>query len=198
MAKRVSRYTILTYMQLLSAIYNKAVEWRIAPDTKPFGDAPTNPNNYYSTDRKQTFVKYLPQIRSLDLSHDKNVEFARDLLLIAHETGLGVRQLGTLTNSEGPEDEYKYLNRDGASETKLTATPELKAFVKRYSDVSPCGFLLPIFVKRDTKVANSIDLHSRENGARKQLRPLLATLATLLDYPEPLTIASAIPNRLSI
>ena len=194
MRRHLSRYTLSTYFAALSSIYDKAVEWGAAADVHPFGNEPSKLANQYPKDNKQTFREYLPKLQALDLSGDKDLEFARDLLMVAHNTGLGIRQLGTLTASEN-HDGYRSLTANGDSFEPVTPTPDLKAFVEKYTDQSACGYLVPLFVKRDTKLTDSQAIRYYEATVRTHLRPLLAHIATHIGYPGTLTLVAAIKER---
>lgn len=195
MDRRLSRYTLSTYLAALSSIYNKAVEWGLAADTRPFGTEPSKLANLYPQDGKQTFREYLPKLQALDLSSSAQLTLARDILLVAHATGLSIRKLGTLTRATAPGGGYECLNANGDALEAVAATPALTAFVGRYADPSACGYLVPLFTKQDTALKGRSQVRYYEAIVRSHLRPLFARLASLLNYPGTLTLAAALGQK---
>ena len=137
----VIRNTSSFYMRVLRAVYNRAVERGLAPQTEPFKKVYTGVDK---TRKRAAPVRVIRRIKQLDLQDKPALMLARDLFMFSFYTrGMSFVDMSYLCPSNIRDGYLTYVRRKTGQSIRIKWEPCMQAIVDRYPK-SASGYLLPI------------------------------------------------------
>ena len=173
------RNTSSFYLRNLRAIYNRAVDMELVGPSNPFRRVYTG---IAKTDNRALTLRELRVVRSLDLSYDPKLEFARDIFLFSFYTrGMSLVDVAFLTKSNISHGVLSYKRRKTGQLIYIRWEKCMQELVDRYHD-SDSPYLLPI-----VRCGSSDPRKQYLNVARKINRQL-KQIREKMGLPIPLTM----------
>ncbi len=133
--------TISFYTRVLRAVYNRAVEEDIIDNRHPFRRV------YTGIDRTVKRALPLPivrKIKQLDLSHDPELEYARDMFMLSfYLRGMSFIDMAFLRKSDLSNGYIVYRRHKTGQQLIIEWTTEMQALLDKYPD-NPTEYMLPI------------------------------------------------------
>ena len=177
--RRLCRNTTSFYMRTLRAVYNQAVREGLTADVQPFRGVYTGIDK---TSKRALDLADLKRIKSLDLSHNPRLDFARDLFLLAfYLRGISFIDLAFLRKSDLQNGYITYCRRKTSRPLSIRWEAEMQQLLDKHP-VSQTGYLLPII-----KEENGSEYKQYRNQAQSINRQL-KEIAKLLQLSMPLTM----------
>lgn len=177
--RRLCRNTSSFYMRTLRAVYNQAVREGLAADVQPFRGVYTGIDK---TSKRALGLADLKRIKSLDLSHNPRLDFARDLFLLAfYLRGISFIDLAFLRKSDLQNGYITYCRRKTSRPLSIRWEAEMQQLLDKHP-VSQTGYLLPII-----KEENGSEYKQYRNQAQC-INRRLKVIAGLLKLSLPLTL----------
>ncbi|MCF0219815.1 MAG: site-specific integrase [Muribaculaceae bacterium] len=177
-AKGVRPNSSSFYIRNLRAVYNRAVEDNIIADTRPFRRAFTG---VAKTAKRAISLKDIKKIKSLDLSHNKQLTFYRDIFLFQfYAMGISFIDVVFLEKSNLNRGIITYQRRKTHQEIIIPINELIKEIIDRYSNINS-KYLFPII---DDK---SIDFRTQYRLALRRMNDNLKRIATLAKLENNLT-----------
>ena len=132
------------YMRILRSVYNKAIMEELIPEKYPFRAVYTGVDK---TIKRALPLQKLRKIKSMDLSYNKGLEFARDMFLFSFYTrGMSFIDMAYLKKSDLNDGILVYKRRKTGQ--KLCVRCELCThFIIRKYTVKDSPYILPIIKK---------------------------------------------------
>lgn len=129
------------YLRILRAVYNRAVDQDLAPQSNPFKHVYTGVEK---TVKRAISLDVLRRLKSLNLSQRPRLEFARDMFLFSFYTrGMSFIDMAYLRRRDLVGGVLKYRRRKTGQQLLIKWEPCMQAIVDKHSSpLSP--FLLPI------------------------------------------------------
>ncbi|MDE5875091.1 MAG: site-specific integrase, partial [Muribaculaceae bacterium] len=178
--KRGNSYnTISFYNRILRAVYNRAVNEGIIEDATPFRHVYTG---IAKTVKRALPLKTISRIKSLELTGNPALEFARDIFILSFMLrGMSFIDMAFLKKSDLKGSHITYHRRKTGQRLVIEWTREMQAILNRYP-ANPTPYLLPIIRNPDVN-----ELCSYRNAAYTINRNL-KKIAARVGLAIPLTL----------
>lgn len=132
------------YMRILRAVYNRAVESGIIENRRPFKHVYTGVGK---TVKRALPLSLMKKIRSLDLSLQPQMDYARDIFLLSFFLrGMSFIDMAFLRKSDLQYGYVTYRRRKTGQSLKIAWTREMQQILDKYPE-NPTQYLLPILTK---------------------------------------------------
>ena len=177
-ARDVRMNTISFYMRILRAVYNRAVEKRLAPQRNPFRHVYTGIDK---TVKRAVPIKVVRALKGMDLSLKPSLEYARDLFLISFYTrGMSFVDMAYLRKTDLKHGVLTYRRRKTGQQLTIRWERCMEDIVERYK-VDGSEYLLPIINRQD-------DERRQYTNALHLVNSRLKKLSVMLGLQRPLTM----------
>ncbi len=139
--------TITFHMRNLRAIYNRAVNKELIEQKFPFKHVQIN---IEKTTKRAIPLKMISQIKGLDLSHSKELEFARDIFLFSFYTrGMSFIDIAYLRKKDIQNGMLSYRRRKTGQKLEMKWEKCMGDIVKKYANINnESEYLLPIIIDK--------------------------------------------------
>ena len=140
-SKGLAKNSSSFYMRILRAVYNRAVDKKLAVQQYPFKHVYTGVDK---TEKRAVSLNEIRRIKELDLSGKPRMEFARDMFLLSFYTrGMSFIDMAFLKKSNLSNGMLSYRRHKTGQQLMIKWEQCMQAIVKKYSrDAS--AYLLPI------------------------------------------------------
>lgn len=140
-ANGLSPNTSSFYLRILRAVYNRAVEQGLSPQRNPFKHVYTGVEK---TVKRAISLATLRRLKSLDLSSEPHLDFARDMFLFSFYTrGMSFVDMAYLRKRDLDGRVLRYRRRKTGQQLLIKWERCMQAIVERY-DSGQSPYLLPI------------------------------------------------------
>lgn len=140
-SKELSPNTISFYMKRLRAVYNNAVEDGYVDNRNPFKKVFTSSEK---TVKRAIQLKYIRQLKDMDLSHSASKSFARDMFLFSFYTrGMSFVDMAYLQKKNLKDGVLTYRRKKTGQLLSIRWEPCMQKIVNQYSSLSS-PFLLSV------------------------------------------------------
>lgn len=171
--------TISFYMRNLRAVYNQAVEKELTPPKNPFKYVYTGVDK---TMKRAVPLKNIQEIKELDLSAQKQLDFARDLFLFSFYTrGMSFIDMAFLKKNNLQNGILTYRRHKTGQRLSIKWEMPMQAIIDKY-DTSETPYLLPVIK------ANGQDEWRQYRNASHLVNRKLKQVGMLLNLPVSLTL----------
>lgn len=137
----ISSNTSSFYMRILRATYNKAVDCNLTPQRYPFKKVYTGIDK---TIKRAVPLKIIKRIKSLDLSKNKGLEFARDMFMFSFYTrGMSFIDIAFLTCDNLCDGRLVYKRHKTGQQLSIRWERCMQEIVERYHEPG-ARYLLPL------------------------------------------------------
>lgn len=175
----VSMNSISFYMRILRAIYNRAVEQELVEQKFPFKHVYTGVDK---TLKRALPLKYIKQIKEMDLANDYLMNFARDMFILSFYTrGMSFIDMAYLRKKDLNNGVLAYRRRKTGQQLHIKWEKCMQEILSKYPS-NDTQYLLPII-----KVAGDSD-RSQYKNALYYVNTRLKKIAGKLSLPIPLTM----------
>lgn len=181
-ARGVSLNTSSFYMRVLRATYHRAVEeGAVVSGSDPFRRVYTGVER---TCKRAISLRYVKIMKSLDLSGEPRLEFARDVFMLSfYLRGMSFIDLCYLKKSDLQDGVVTYRRRKTGHKLCIGWTAEMQAVARKYQSISS-PYLLPIITNH---TANPRDVRRNANNAARRINRALNAIGAMLGLPSGLT-----------
>ena len=189
------RNTTSFYNRNLRAIYNRAVKQGLITDRRPFATVYTGVDK---TAKRAVSIDTIKRIKSLDLTKDDTLAFARDLYLMSFNLrGISFVDMALLETKQLKNGYLTYFRQKTRQKLEIKWEKQMQEIVDRYH-VKGSRYLLPILVENgnDTRQQYLKALH-KMNAQLKKIGKKVGCPISLTTYTARHCWASA-AYRLSI
>lgn len=139
--KGVVPNTISFYIRILRAVYNRAVDREAIADSHPFKHVYTGVGK---TQKRALPLCSIKEIKTLDLSLDPSMDFARDMFLMSfYLRGMSFVDMAFLRKSDLSGGRVIYRRRKTGQQLRIGWTREMQSIVDKYPE-NATDYLLPI------------------------------------------------------
>jgi transposase len=143
----VTPNTISFYIRILRAVYNRAVEDDIIENRNPFRHVYTGVDK---TVKRALPLPVIKKIKTLDLSLNPSLDFARDMFLISfYLRGMSFIDMAFLKKSDLKNGYVTYRRHKTGQQLVIEWTKEMQLILDKYPENST-DYLLPIIRKPGT------------------------------------------------
>lgn len=171
--------TVSFYIRIVKAVYNRAVDDELTDDHSPFRKVFTGVEK---TVKRALPMKTIKKIRSLDLSLNPKLDYARDMFILSFMLrGMSFIDMAYLKKSDLKNRHITYRRRKTGQQLIVKWTPEMQAIADKYPN-NPTEYLLPILMNTE-----AITLYAYRNMAYTVNR-YLKRIGESIDLPIPLTM----------
>lgn len=178
--RHLSHNTISFYVKHLRAVYNKAVDEKLVMDTSPFRHATTSIGK---TVKRAISLKYIRQLKEMDLRAEPSKRFARDMFLFSFYTrGMSFVDIALLRKDNLSANQLSYYRKKTSQKLHIHWEQCMQEILDRYSAPANSPYLFSIIRhttcdprKQYQKTQHLINRHLKEIGIRLGL-PLPLTL----------------------
>lgn len=171
--------TVSFYIRIVKAVYNRAVDDELTDDHSPFRKVFTGVEK---TVKRALPMKTIKKIRSLDLSLNPKLDYARDMFILSFMLrGMSFIDMAYLKKSDLKNRHITYRRRKTGQQLIVKWTPEMQAIDDKYPN-NPTEYLLPILMNTE-----AITLYAYRNMAYTVNR-YLKRIGESIDLPIPLTM----------
>ncbi len=137
----VTPNTTSFYTRILRAAYNRAVDDEIIENRKPFRNVYTGIDK---TVKRALPLPVIKKIRGLDLSHNPELDFARDMFMMSFMLrGMSFIDMTYLRKTDLTDGYVIYRRRKTGQQLVIEWTKEMQALLNKYPENSS-NYLLPI------------------------------------------------------
>ena len=144
----ISPNTISFYMRILRAVYNRAVEEQMVENRHPFRRVYTGAEK---TAKRALPLAVIKKIYLLDLSSDRNLEFARDMFILSFMLrGMSFVDMAMLKKSDLKDGRIIYRRRKTGQQLSIEWTKEMQSILDKWP-VNESQYLLPIIKNDESK-----------------------------------------------
>ena len=159
------------YMRILRAVYNRAVEKDLTTNRNPFKHVYTGIDK---TIKRAIPLKAIKQIKSLDLSLQPSLDFARDMFLFSFYTrGMSFIDMAYLKKKDLSNGILSYRRRKTGQQLFIRWERCMQEIVDKY-DNPQSEFLLPIIKRADKD--NRLQYQSALRFVNNHLKSVVALL----------------------
>ena len=159
------------YMRILRAVYNRAVEKDLTTNLNPFKHVYTGIDK---TIKRAIPLKAIKQIKSLDLSLQPSLDFARDMFLFSFYTrGMSFIDMAYLKKKDLSNGILSYRRRKTGQQLFIRWEKCMQEIVDKY-DNPQSEFLLPIIKRADKD--NRLQYQSALRFVNNHLKSVVALL----------------------
>ncbi|MFI3239620.1 MAG: site-specific integrase [Bacteroidales bacterium] len=174
--------SIIFYMRILRATYNRAVDDNIIPNANPFKNISTKSEK---TLKRAIAAKQIRAIRDLDLSKSPKIAFARDIFIFSFYTrGMSFVDIAYLRKRDLNDDTLSYRRRKTNQLLHIHWEQCMQTIVERYAHLAThTPYLLPIItdLERDRHIQYKTAIYT-VNSKLKQIGKILKIPANLTTY----------------
>lgn len=140
-AKGISKNTSSFYMRTLRAVYNRAVNKGLTQQKYPFKYVYTGIDK---TQKRAITINAIKHIKNLDLSSEKQLDFARDMFMFSFYTrGMSFVDMAYLRKNDLKNGILTYRRRKTSQQLHIKWENCMQDIVKKYYD-EQSDYLLPI------------------------------------------------------
>ena len=166
------------YMRILRAIYNRAVEQGLVSYNTPFKYVYTGIDK---TAKRAIDLQTIRRLKSLNLTSQPNLSFARDIFLFSFYTrGMSFVDIAFLRKSNLNHNELKYRRRKTNQLLIIHWEKCMQDIVERYENTST-PYLLPI-------ITNPSNERNQYLNASRRINRHLKIIGNMLNLHIPLTM----------
>lgn len=177
--KGLTRNTISFYMRTLRAIYNRAADLDIIDQRRPFRNAFTG---ICRTAKRALPTDIIRRIKKLDLSGNRELEFARDLFILSFcLRGMSFIDMAFLRKTDLRHGQLTYSRRKTGQTLTIAWTSEMREFTRKYVSRHH-HYLLPIIPP------GCISERSAYKNAGYRINRALHRIGRILGINTPLTL----------
>ena len=174
----ISRNSSSFYMRILRAVYNQAVDKDLTSQRFPFKHVYTGVDK---TVKRAIPIKYIRQIKSLDLSMKPTLDFARDMFLFSFYTrGMAFVDMAYLKKKDLTNGMLTYRRHKTGQQMLIKWEKCMQEILDKY-DTTGTPYLLPII-----KVMNE-DQRKQYGNALRLVNNKLKGIAKKICLPIPLS-----------
>ena len=174
----ISRNSSSFYMRILRAVYNQAVEKDLTSQRFPFKHVYTGVDK---TVKRAIPIKYIRQIKNLDLSMKSTLDFARDMFLFSFYTrGMAFVDMAYLKKKDLTNGMLTYRRHKTGQQMLIKWEKCMQEILDKY-DTAGTPYLLPII-----KVMNE-DQRKQYGNALRLVNNKLKEIAKKICLPIPLS-----------
>ena len=174
----ISRNSSSFYMRILRAVYNQAVEKDLTSQRFPFKHVYTGVDK---TVKRAIPIKYIRQIKNLDLSMKPTLDFARDMFLFSFYTrGMAFVDMAYLKKKDLTNGMLTYRRHKTGQQMLIKWEKCMQEILDKY-DTTGTPYLLPII-----KVMNE-DQRKQYGNALRLVNNKLKGIAKKICLPIPLS-----------
>ena len=178
--KGLTKNSTSFYMRILRAVYNHAVEKDLTSNRNPFKHVYTGIDK---TIKRAIPLKAIKQIKSLDLSLQPSLDFARDMFLFSFYTrGMSFIDMAYLKKKDLVNGILSYRRRKTGQQLFIRWEKCMQQIVDKY-DTSQSNYLLPII-----KPFNEIDERTQYQNAMYLINRKLKEIGKITGVQLPLTM----------
>ena len=176
------RNTTSFYNRNLRAIYNRAVKKKLTIDRHPFAEVYTGVDK---TVKRAVTIETVKEIKDLDLTHDADMAFARDLYMMSFDLrGIAFVDLAMLETSQLKNGYLTYFRQKTHQKLEIKWEEQMQEIVERYH-VKGSRYLLPILAETGK------DIRRQYLNALHRINVQLKKIGKLVNCPIPLTTYTA-------
>lgn len=136
--------TVSFYMRILRAVYNRAVEQEIVGNRQPFRRVYTGVDR---TVKRALPLSVIRRIRSLDLSRQPRLDYARDMFMMSfYLRGMSFVDMAFLRKTDLRGGYIVYRRRKTGQQLTIEWTREMKTLLAKYP-ANTGEYLLPIITR---------------------------------------------------
>lgn len=178
----ISPNTSSFYMRVLRAVYNRAAEEGSFDSRQPFRHVYTGIGK---TIKRALPITLISQIRSLKLSCQPKLDYARDMFMMSFFLrGMSFIDMAFLRKSDLSEGHITYRRRKTGQQLTVGWTSEMQAIIDKYP-CNPTQYLLPIITR------HNINERQAYRNASFAINTSLKKVAALVDSRQTLTMYCA-------
>lgn len=145
-SRGVTMNTSSFYMRILRAVYNKAVENNLVVQCYPFRHVYTGVDK---TAKRAITLKQIRRVKNLDLTHNLDLAFARDMFLFSFYTrGMSLIDMAFLTSANLCNGRLTYTRHKTGQLLSVRWERCMQEIVDRYR-VPGAHYLLPLITHED-------------------------------------------------
>ena len=180
--KGLTKNSTSFYMRILRAVYNRAVEKDLTTNRNPFKHVYTGIDK---TIKRAIPLKAIKQIKSLDLSLQPSLDFARDMFLFSFYTrGMSFIDMAYLKKKDLSNGILSYRRRKTGQQLFIRWEKCMQEIVEKYEN--PLSeYLLPII-----KPMN-VDKRTQYQNAMYLINRKLKNIGKMVSVQQPLTMYTA-------
>lgn len=171
--------TVSFYTRIVRAVYNRAVEQGIIEDRHPFRRVYTGVDK---TVKRALPLRILKKIKTMDLSDDHELDFARDMFMLSfYLRGMSFIDMAYLRKSDRKSGYVVYRRRKTGQLLTIKWTEEMAGILKKYPE-NTTEYLFPILRRagRNERYAYRNVAYSVNKNLKK--------IAEKIDLSVPLTL----------
>lgn len=179
-AKGVSKNTSSFYMRTLRAVYNRAVNKELTPQKYPFKYVYTGVDK---TQKRAVSLQTMKQIKHLNLSSEKKLDFARDMFLFSfYARGMSFVDMAYLRKNDLSNGILTYRRHKTGQLLHIKWEACMQEIVNKYKN-EQSTFLLPIINTNEVEEQRKQYIYSAHNINR-----CLKKIGAMLGLSLPLTM----------
>lgn len=174
--------TTSSYMRILRAVYNRAVESEAIEQRNPFRHVYTGTER---TVKRAIPIAAISRIKNLELPRGSKMDFARDMFMLSfYLRGMSFVDMAFLRKKDRADNHVTYRRRKTGQRLDIAWTKEMQSIVEKYPP-NPTQYLLPILTNplSDERIA----YRNRASCINRQLK----TIARMTNLKIPLTLYCA-------
>lgn len=179
-SRGVTRNTSSFYLRILRAAYNRAADEGLIEQCKPFKRVYTGIDR---TVKRAVSVETLTRLRTIDLSRDPMLDYARDMFLMSfYLRGMSFVDMSFLRKTDLRDGTVVYRRRKTGQKLIIKWMPQMQEILDKYAG-NDSEFLLPI-IKRKGEEGRRRYLREAEkvNRGLKKIAPMVGAGIKLTHY----------------
>lgn len=151
-AKGLVPNSISFHLRILRAVYNRACEQGLITATiNPFAHVYTGVEK---TAKRAVDIKTVRRIKNLDLSMERNADYARDIFMLSfYMRGMSFIDLAYLKKSDLVNGIVTYYRRKTGQKLSIKWTKEMQAILDKYPE-NDTEYLFPVITSRTANPRN--------------------------------------------
>lgn len=179
-AHQLSLNTISFYMKRLRAVYNRAVEDDLVQQSFPFKKVYTSTPK---TAKRAIAIKYIKQLKAMDLSYSSSKSFARDMFLLSfYLRGMSFVDMAFLQKKDLNNGMLTYRRKKTGQKLTIQWESCMQDIVERYTTSFFSNYMLCIADKPD------ISRRKQYHNALTRINRNLKNIGQELGLTHPLTM----------
>ena len=191
-ARGVCMNTVSFYMRILRAVYNRAVEKGLTPQRHPFRHVYTGIDK---TVKRAVSIKVMRAIKTIDLSLQPSLDFARDMFLFSFYTrGMSFIDMAYLRRKDLCNGFLTYRRRKTGQILTIRWEKCMEQLVTKHA-ISSTDYLLPIIKHTGDERKQYINVMHQVNNSLKRISKILKLSRPLTMYVARHSWASAAKSK---
>ena len=191
-ARGVCMNTVSFYMRILRAVYNRAVEKGLTPQRHPFRHVYTGIDK---TVKRAVSIKVMRAIKTIDLSLQPSLDFARDMFLFSFYTrGMSFIDMAYLRKKDLCNGFLTYRRRKTGQILTIRWEKCMDQLVTKHA-ISSTDYLLPIIKHTGDERKQYINVMHQVNNSLKRISKILKLSRPLTMYVARHSWASAAKSK---